>query len=227
MNEPNTMAGAASPPASMPPDIAGRAAARARALRLEYLTVGYNIVEGFIAVSAATAAGSIALLGFGVDSFIESLSGAVLIWRLRAETESSTTAEIRALDRKSERWVGISFFALAGYIAWESADGLAAGRRPQSTWIGIGLTTLSIAVMWWLGAAKRRAARELNSGALAADAFQTTVCWWLSLITLGGIGLNAAFGWWWADPVSALGMSALLVREGSGAWTGRSCGTCQ
>ncbi len=208
-------------------DVAGRASARGRALRLEYLTVGYNIVEGLIAVIAATAAGSVALLGFGVDSFIESLSGAILIWRLRAENGSSTSAAIHSLDRKAERWVGVSFFILAAYIAWEAAASLVEGRRPEITWVGIGLTVVSIAIMWWLGSAKRRAARELGSRALEADAFQTTVCWWLSLITLGGVGLNAAFGWWWADPVSALGMSALLLREGREAWSGRPCDSCR
>ena len=226
MDELNTETSAAVPSGSTPADVAARASARARAVRLEHLTVGYNIVEGIIAVIAATAAGSVALLGFGVDSFIESLSGAILIWRLRAESGSSTSAAIHALDRKAERWVGVSFFVLAAYIAWEAATSLVEGRRPEITWIGIGLTVVSIAIMWWLGAAKRRAAKELGSRALEADAFQTTVCWWLSLITLGGVGLNAAFGWWWADPVSALGMSALLLREGREAWNGQPCGSC-
>lgn len=227
MDELGTRTKAAVPSVSTPTDVAGRASARARALRLEHLTVGYNIVEGLIAVIAATAAGSVALLGFGVDSFIESLSGAILIWRLRAESRSSTSAAIQALDRKAERWVGVSFFVLAAYIAWEAAASLVEGRRPEITWIGIGLTVISVAIMWWLGAAKRRAARELGSRALEADAFQTTVCWWLSLITLGGVGLNAALGWWWADPVSALGMSALLLREGREAWSGRPCESCR
>jgi divalent metal cation (Fe/Co/Zn/Cd) transporter len=226
MDELNPRTSAVVPAISSPAEAAGRASTRARALRLEYLTVGYNIIEGLIAVMAATAAGSVALLGFGVDSFIESLSGAILIWRLWAENGSSTSAAIHSLDRKAERGVGVSFFVLAAYIAWEAAESLVEGRRPEITWIGIGLTVVSIAIMWWLGAAKRRAARELGSRALEADAFQTTVCWWLSLITLGGVGLNAAFGWWWADPVSALGMTALLLREGREAWNGRPCGSC-
>ncbi|MFN0008926.1 MAG: cation diffusion facilitator family transporter [Planctomycetota bacterium] len=226
MDELNTETSAAVASGSNPADVAARASARARALRLEHLTVGYNIVEGIIAVIAATAAGSVALLGFGVDSFIESLSGAILIWRLRAESGSSTSAAIHALDRKAERWVGVSFFVLAAYIAWEAATSLVEGRRPEITWIGIGLTVVSIAIMWWLGAAKRRSARELGSRALEADAFQTTVCWWLSLITLSGVGLNAAFGWWWADPVAALGMCALLLIEGRKAWNGQPCGSC-
>ena len=227
MDEPNSRSNEAVSSVSMPSDVAARASARARALRLEYLTVGYNIVEGLVAVTAATAAGSVALLGFGVDSFIESLSGAILVWRLRAENGSSTSAAIHSLDRKAERWVGVSFFVLAAYIAWEAAESLIEGRRPEITWIGIGLTVVSIAIMWWLGAAKRRVARELGSRALEADAFQTTVCWWLSLITLGGVSLNAMFGWWWADPVSALGMTALLLREGREAWKGQTCGSCR
>lgn len=212
MDEVNRRTTVAVPSVSTPADVAGRASTRARALRLEYLTVGYNIAEGLIAVIAATAAGSVALLGFGVDSFIESLSGAILIWRLRAENGSSTSAAIHSLDRKAERWVGASFFVLAAYLTWKSTESLVEGRRPDITWIGIGLTVVSIAIMWWLGSAKRRVARDLGSRALEADAFQTTVCWWLSLITLGGVSLNAAIGWWWADPVSALGMSVLLLR---------------
>lgn len=190
------------------------------ALRLEYLTVGWNIIEGVVAVTAAIAANSVALLGFGIDSFVESASGSVLIWRLLAEKKAKDHHEIEALDRRAHKLVAISLFLLAAYIAFDAAKSLILGERSAPTFVGIGVTTLSIALMLWLARAKRRAAVALGSRALEADAFQTTACWWLSIITLAGVGLNALFGWWWADPAAALGMTIFLVREGRGAWRG-------
>jgi len=195
----------------------------AGALRLEYATVAWNVVEGLVAVAAARAAGSIALLGFGIDSFVETTSGAILIWRLRAERETSHAEEIERLDRTAHRLVGLSLFALAAYILVDATTALWAGERPSASWIGIAVTTLSIGVMWWLARAKRRAAVALGSRALEADSFQTTACWWLSLITLGGVGLNTLLGWWWADPVAAIGMTWFLIQEGRGAWRGEDC----
>jgi divalent metal cation (Fe/Co/Zn/Cd) transporter len=194
-----------------------------QALRLEWLTVGWNVVEGVIGVSAALAAGSVALLGFGIDSFVESASGGVLVWRLRAERSSMAPAEIERLDHRARRLVGVSLYLLAAYVAVDAALALWRRERPSSSPVGIGLTVVSLFAMIWLARAKRRAAAGLGSQALKADAFQTTACWWLSLITLAGIGLNAAFGWWWADPVAALGMTPLLVREGLEVWRGEDC----
>lgn len=192
-----------------------------RGLRLEYLTVGWNLVEGVIAVTAAVAAGSVALLGFGIDSFVESLSGSVLIWRLRSEsTGDRDPGAIERIERRAEQVVGFSFFALAAYVVFDATTTLLKQERPDASPLGIALTALSIGVMLWLAGAKRRVAGELGSRALAADAEQTQACWYLSLVVLTGIGLNALFGWWWADPVAALGVSALLIREGREAWNG-------
>jgi len=194
------------------------------ALRLEYLTVGWNLVEGAVAVAAAVAAGSVALLGFGIDSFVESASGAVLIWRLLAESRAANPGAVERLDRQAHRLVGLSLLLLAAFVAIDAGLTLWKQERPEPSPVGIVLTAISMIVMVWLARAKRRAAAGLGSRALAADAFQTTACFWLSVLTLAGIGLNAAFGWWWADPAAALGMTVFLVREGSEAWRGEDCG---
>lgn len=205
----------------------GRAGTVRRALRLEYLTVGWNIVEGVIAVSAAIAAGSVALLGFGIDSFVESTSGGVLIWRLKAERSGMDAEAIERLDRRAHKLVALTLFALAAYVVIDAGKTLWLREHPEPSPVGIGLTTVSLIVMLWLARAKRRAAKALGSRALEADAFQTTACWWLSLIALGGMTLNAALGWWWADPVAALGMTYFLVREGREAWKGEdTCHGC-
>lgn len=192
-------------------------------LRLEYLTVGWNVIEGLIAVLSAVAAGSIALLGFGIDSFIESLSGLVLIWRLREERGAADSKAIETIEHRARRLVGVSLFALASWIGFSALRALWTHQEPEPSLVGIALTSISIGVMWWLARAKRRTAKSLGSRALEADSFQTTVCWWLSVIVLGGIGLNAAFGWWWADPLAALGMTYFLMREGRAAWQGDTC----
>jgi divalent metal cation (Fe/Co/Zn/Cd) transporter len=193
------------------------------ALRLEYATVGWNVVEGLVAVAAAVSSGSIALLAFGVDSFVETASGAILIWRLRAESLAMDAHAIERLDRRAHQLVGLSLFALAAYVAADAIASLWRGARPETSWVGIAVTSISLGVMWWLARAKRRAAISLGSRALEADSFQTTACWWLSLITLSGVGLNALVGWWWADPVAALAMTWFLVREGREAWRGDDC----
>lgn len=190
------------------------------ALRLEYITVGWNLVEGVIAIAAALASGSVALLGFGIDSFVESTSGTVLIWRLRSERGAVDHEAIERIEQRARRLVALSLFLLAAYIAFRALTALIAGERPDASPVGMALAVVSLAVMWFLARAKRRAAIALGSRAMEADAFQTTACWWLSLIVLGGIGLNALFGWWWADPLAALGMTAFIVREGREAWKG-------
>lgn len=195
------------------------------ALRLEWLTVGWNVAEGLIAVLAALAAGSVALLGFGIDSFVESASGGILIWRLLAEKRTAADRHaIERLDHRARKLVAASLFALALWIGIDASLSLWRGERPEASLVGIVLTVVSILAMIWLARAKRRAATALGSRALEADAFQTTACFWLSVITLAGVGLNAALGWWWADPVAALGMTVFLVREGGEAWRGEECG---
>jgi divalent metal cation (Fe/Co/Zn/Cd) transporter len=194
-----------------------------RARSLAVLTIAWNIVEGVVAVWAALAAGSIALLGFGVDSFVESTSGGVLLWRLLAENKAMSPQEIDRLDRRAHKLIAGSLLLLAGYIALDAATALWNQERPQPTIVGIVLTTISLLVMIWLARAKKTTAGVLGSRAMEADAFQTTACWWLSLIALGGMGLNALFGWWWADPLAALAMTGLLLREGRQAWRARPC----
>lgn len=191
-----------------------------RALRLEYLTVGWNLVEGVVAIAAGLAAGSVALLGFGIDSFVESASGTVLIWRLLAERGATDEDRIEHVERRAQRLVAASLALLAIYIAWDSVTSLLAGDRPEPSLVGIVLAAVSLVVMWWLARQKRRVGIALGSRAMTADAFQTDACFWLSLFLLVGIGANALFGFWWADPLAALGMTAFIGREALEAWRG-------
>jgi divalent metal cation (Fe/Co/Zn/Cd) transporter len=203
--------------------VAERTGQLLQALRLEYLTVAWNVIEGLIAVSAALAAGSIALLGFGIDSFVEMASGLILIWRLGVEARHVAPIDLETLDRRAHRFVGLSLFLLAAFVFGDGAHALLARSRPEPSLVGLALTAISLPAMLWLGRAKRSTARRLESRAMESDAFQTTACMWLSAITLVGIGLNAAFGWWWADPVAALAMTYFLVQEGREAWHGQEC----
>lgn len=200
-----------------------RAKSVSRALRLEYLTVGWNVVEGVVAIGAALAAGSVALLAFGIDSFVECASGAVLIWRLRAERSAKDAAAIERLDRRAHQLVGWSLFALAAWVVFDASRSLYTGEHPEPSNVGIVLLALSIAAMYWLARAKRRAAAVLKSRALEADSFQTSACFWLSVVGLFGVGLNALFGFWWADPVAAFGIAALVIKEGREGLRGESC----
>lgn len=201
-----------------------RPASLNRALRLEYLTVGWNIVEGAVAVMAALVAGSVAILGFGIDSFVECASALVMIWRLRAERDHGMNVEqLEVIEHRARRLVAGSLFLLAAYITIEAVQTLWTADKPAFSPIGVALLAISIAVMLWLARAKRRLARELGSEALEADAFQTTACWWLSVAALVGVGLNGLFGWWWADPTAALIIAGLVVREGREAWNGKAC----
>jgi divalent metal cation (Fe/Co/Zn/Cd) transporter len=200
----------------------GRPILLRRALRLEYLTVGWNLIEGVIAIAAATASGSVALLGFGIDSFVESASGSVMIWRLLAERHADEDDEERIdhVERRAQKLVALSLVLLAAYIAWDSITSILSGERPEPSLVGIVLASVSLVVMWWLARAKRRVGVALGSGAMTADAFQTDACFWLSLFLLVGIGANALFGWWWADPLAALGMTVFIAREAFEAWRG-------
>ena len=192
-----------------------------RGLQLEYLTVGWNIVEGVIAVGAGIVAGSIALIGFGVDSFVETISGGVLIWRLSAEASGRHDEEaIERIEERAEKLVGVAFLLLAAYVAFEAVRTLINQEAPDASPVGIVLTAVSIVVMLWLARAKRRVGVALGSRAMIADAQQTYACWYLSVVALTGLALNAVFGLWWADPVAALGITVLLVREGLEALRG-------
>jgi len=192
-----------------------------RGLRLEYVTVGWNVFEGLVAVGAGLAAGSVALIGFGVDSFVETISGTVLIWRLSAEVHGNLDEKaVERVEQRAERLVGVAFLAVAAFVAFEAIRSLVGRDEPHASPIGIALTALSIGVMLWLARAKRQTGEALGSRALVADAQQTYACWYLSVVTLTGLALNAVFGLWWADPVAALGIVVLLVREGIEALSG-------
>lgn len=193
------------------------------ALKLEYVTVGWNVVEAVIAIGAGLAANSVALVGFGIDSVVESASGGILVWRLRAETAGMDSAALESLDRRAHKLVAGSLFALAAYVTVDAARALWLRERPEVSVVGICLTGVSMLVMAWLAKAKRRAAAALESRALEADSFQTSACWWLSVIALAGIALNAVFGWWWADPLAALGMVVFILKEARDGWRGSDC----
>jgi divalent metal cation (Fe/Co/Zn/Cd) transporter len=195
-----------------------------RGLNLEYFTIAYNSLEGLIAIVFGVLAGSVALVGFGLDSVIEVTSGAALVWRLR--TDSDEAARERT-ERTALRIVGTCFIALAAYVAYEAAESLWQREAPSRTVPGILLAIASLIVMPILARAKRRVASRIGSSALTADAKQTDLCTYLSAILLGGLLLNALFGWWWADPVAALGMVPIMLKEGRTAVRGETCcATC-
>lgn len=197
-----------------------RALNTAAGRKLEYLTLGWNVLEAVIAIGAGAMAGSIALVGFGVDSVIESLSGGILLWHL----QSSVFDERR--EKRALKLVGVSFLLLASYVAFEAGRSLYFQEPPESSVVGIVLAILSLIVMPILARAKRRVAAKLASAALKADSRQTDLCAYLSAILLGGLVLNASVGWWWADPVAALIMVPIIAREGVEALHGEVCDDC-
>jgi len=219
-----------SPPHACAADAARSACASARrssverALGYEYLTVGWNVVEGIVSLVAAMVSGSVALLAFGADSFVECASALVLIWRLRAErAHRLSMEELDAFEHRARRLVATSLFLLAAYVSFDAVLTLWTVDRPAFSVLGVGVLTVSVGVMLWLARRKRQLAHELDSEALEADAFQTTACWWLSVAALLGVGLNGLFGWWWADPAAALVIAGLIAHEGRNTWKGRSC----
>ncbi len=193
--------------------------------RLAIITVAWNVLEGVIALIAGVSAGSVALVGFGFDSFIETASGAVVGWRLHLELAGRSPAGIEQLERRTSRIAGALLFLLAAYLTVDPLRRLLGfGERPEESLLGIVLTAVSLAVMPVLGWGKLRAASVLKSGSLRADAYETIACAWLSFTTLLGLSLNAALGWWWADPAAALVLLPLIIREGLEAWHCRCCG---
>lgn len=178
-----------------------------RALRLSWFTVGYNLLEGVASVVAGTLAGSVALVGFGADSFVESLSGGIMVWRF-----GGSGAEGR--ERRAVRLVGCTFFVLGAYVLYEAVEKLVRGERPEPTAVGVAITVLSLVVMPALYVAKRRTAERMGSRSLAADAKQTLACMAMSAGVLLGLALNGLFGLWQADPLIGVGIALLLFREG-------------
>jgi divalent metal cation (Fe/Co/Zn/Cd) transporter len=198
------------------PSTSDRAHHLRRGRRLEYFTLGWNMVEAIVAVGAGWLAGSIALVGFGVDSLIESFSGAILLWRL------ASSAHDESREQLALRLVGVSFFLLAAYVCFEAIKSLVAAEQPKASVPGIVLAVASLIVMPLLARAKRKVAADITSRALVADSRQSDICAYLSAILLGGLVLNALFGWWWADPVAALIMVPIIVHEGFEAWQGET-----
>jgi divalent metal cation (Fe/Co/Zn/Cd) transporter len=192
-------------------------APHARGRRLEVFTVGWNLTEALVGITAGWLAGSIALVGFGFDSVIESLSGAVLWWRL----SSGPAGEER--ERRAARLVAASFWLLAAYVGFEAGGSLWRREAPATSGVGIALAAASLVVMPFLAREKRRVAAVIGSRALVADSRQTDLCAYLSAILLGGLLLNALLGWWWADPVAALAMVPPMVVEGRTAWQQKHC----
>jgi divalent metal cation (Fe/Co/Zn/Cd) transporter len=189
---------------------------------LEYVTIVWNLLEGIVSIAAGVLAGSIALVGFGFDSFIESGSGGALLWRLHLDhPERREQAERFAL-----RLVGVSFLLLAAYVTFDAVNSLIKREPPEASYLGIGIAALSLVVMPLLAMAKRRIGKAMHSHAMEADARQTDICTYLSAILLAGLVLNALFGWWWADPVAALAMIPIVLKEGIGALGGKACSDC-
>jgi divalent metal cation (Fe/Co/Zn/Cd) transporter len=195
-----------------------------RGRRLEYFTVTWNALEGLVAVIAGAFAGSISLVGFGIDSFIEVTSGAVLLWRMSVDADECRRERN---ERRALMIVSVCFLALASYITYESATGLWSKKAPERSIPGIILACVSLIVMPLLSRAKRRVGRALGSAAMHADAKQTEFCTYLSGILLAGLLLNAFFGLWWADPVAALIMVPIIGKEGIEGLQGKACDECR
>jgi len=185
-----------------------------RGVRLEWFTVAWNVGEALVAIAAGVAAGSIALIGFGVDSGIEVVAASALLWRFRHARADASEAEHSHAERRALYVVSGTFFALAAYIAFAAIQGLSSGEDPATSTVGLILALVSLAVMPTLAYAKQRTGRALASRALQADAVETWVCAYLSLALLAGVGLHLAFGWWWADPVAALAMLPIIAWQG-------------
>jgi len=174
-------------------------------------TLVYNTVEVVLSLAAGISSGSVALVGFGVDSFIELAASAIALWRLEEEQEPDTRSDAEAISA----WlVGVSFLLLGAYLALRALMALLNQEAPESSAVGIAIALISLFVMPWLAREKGRVAKALGSDALMAECVQTSLCAWLSAILLGGLVLRAAFGWWWADPIAALLMTPIIVREG-------------
>ena len=187
-----------------------------RARLLAGASVAYNVVEAVVAVSSGLVAGSVALVGFGLDSVVEVSSGLIILWQFRHPLPESR-------ERKALRMLAFSFFALAAYVGFESVRALVVGSHPETSGVGIGIAIASLIVMPFLSWAQRRTGKALGSNAVVADSTQTLLCTYLSAVLLVGLLLNATLGWSWADPIAGLIIAAVAVREGIEAWRGEGC----
>lgn len=204
----------------MDPARSARPALVLRGRRLEYFTIAYNTIEGLVSILAGSVAGSVSLIGFGLDSAIEVASGAALLWRLHHDFQPSRREQV---ERITLQIVGWCLLALAGYIAYESGGALLRRETPERSIPGIIVAAASVLVMPLLARAKRRVAAGIGSGAMQADSRQADFCGYLSAILLGGLLLNAVLGWWWADPLAALAMVPIIAKEGADALRGETC----
>jgi divalent metal cation (Fe/Co/Zn/Cd) transporter len=195
-----------------------------RGVLLAWFTIAWNSIEGIAGIVAGIAAGSIALVGFGVDSYVEVFAGSVIVWRLGRERHGHELSE--AAERRAVRLIATTFLALALGVSVESIRKLALGAAPDESLFGIGLAIVSLVVMPLLARAKRRVGQQLGSRAVTADATETMLCVWLSAILLTGLATNAAFGWWWADPLAALGIVYVAGREGIEHWRADELDDC-
>ena len=196
-----------------------RAVLSRRSLWLAYATAGYNLLEGLVAIAAGAAASSTALIGFGLDSFVEVSSAAVLIWQFRHRVPEDR-------ERPALRLIAASFFALAAWVTFDAIRSLLAGGDADASPVGIGLAIASLVVMPLLVRAKRRTGRELGSATVMADSTQTMLCTYLSAVLLVGLVLNALWGWSWADSIAALVIAGVAAKEGVEAWRGDQCDDC-
>ena len=202
-----------------PPEERARLERRAR-----FLAWGGNawhFVEFAIAVGAGIVAGSVALIGFGIDSLIESLAAFVIVWLFTGGRGSSEASE-----RRAQRMIAASYFVLVAYIGVEATRDLLGGHHPQASWVGIGLAAFTAPTMPLLARAKRNVGRKLDSSATVSEAEQNMICAYLSVALLVGLLLNALAGWWWADPAAALVIAAVAANEGRSAWQGKACDCC-
>lgn len=187
-----------------------------RAQLLAGASVSYNAVEGVVAVTAGLVAGSVALVGFGLDSAIEVSSGLIILWQFRHRLPESR-------EQQALRLIAVSFFALAAYVSFESVRALITGAEPEASPVGIVLAAASLMIMPFLAWAQRRTGKALRSNSVVADSNQTLLCSYMSAALLVGLALNAVLGWWWADPLAGLVIAAIAVNEGREAWRGKGC----
>jgi divalent metal cation (Fe/Co/Zn/Cd) transporter len=183
--------------------------------------IGWHFIEFGIALVAGIAVGSIALIGFGIDSLIESFAGFVVLWLFTGSRVGSERAE-----RRAQQMIAVSFYALAAYVGVEALRSLIEGNEPGASWVGIGLAAFTAPTMPLLAVAKRRIGHKLGSSAAVQEASQTQLCAYLSIALLFGLSANALLGWWWADPITALVIAGVAVREGRESWRGESCECC-
>jgi divalent metal cation (Fe/Co/Zn/Cd) transporter len=195
-----------------------RAALQRRARRLAWGANAWHVAEFAIAVAAGVSAGSIALIGFGIDSLIEVLAGSVIVWLFTGRRLHAPDAE-----RRAQQVIAATFFLLAGYVTVESVRTLVDGDHPDASWVGIALAAVTAPTMPLLARAKRRVGHRLGSSATVSEGSQNMICAYLSIALLVGLGANAVLGWWWADPLAALVIAAVAAREGVLGWRGQGC----